>query len=315
MGMTGALCLVLSLALTGAGCGGAGTKARGPGGTGGDEEGGGSGSGGLGGGGGAHADAGTNEDVDASAGSGGAGGVGARDASAPDRADVRTSTPETGSPGDGGRPSNPALDQRCTVPVRPDNKVPTSAGGMTFAKSIPDPTATMQRIARAICNTIYRKPEEVKDVMLEGLTIDAVDGVAYTAGNAITFSSNYIASFANGKSQAAIDFELNGVLAHEGTHIWQYNHGGGWLVEAMADYVRYRVGYDKLSRRSRGGNWDSPYTTGGFFIVWIEDKYDPDFGYKVNMGMKDAAFSYPALVKQVTGKDVDALWAEYQSQI
>jgi hypothetical protein len=83
----------------------------------------------------------------------------------------------------------------------------------------------------------------------------------------------------------------------------------------MADFVRYQVGFDRLSRRRRGGNWNQPYTTGGFFISWIAEKYDPDFGYKVNMGMKNPGFSYPDLVQQITGKDVDAAWAEYQADI
>ena len=83
----------------------------------------------------------------------------------------------------------------------------------------------------------------------------------------------------------------------------------------MADYTRYKVGFDRLSRGAAGGNWSDPYTTGGFFIVWIEEKYDKDFGYKVNMGMKNRAFSYPALVQEVTGKNIDAAWAEYQAEI
>ena len=219
--------------------------------------------------------------------------------------------------GDGppSRPSNPELDKRCTVPVTFNNKVPTSNGGMIFNREIADAVAASQQHSRIICNILYRKPEEVKNVTRQGLTIDAVGGVAYTAGGNITFSSNYIASFSGGKSTAAIDFELNGVLIHEGTHIWQYANGGGWLVEAMADYVRYKSGYDRLSRRGPGGNWNQPYTVGGFFIAWIEEKYDPDFGYKVNMGMKNQGFSYPDLVKQITGKDVDTVWAEYQAAI
>jgi hypothetical protein len=175
--------------------------------------------------------------------------------------------------------------------------------------------AEIERSGAEIERSVYFAAHPAPPGGGESLTIAAESGVAYTAGDAITFSSNYIADFSKGKTQAAIDFEMNGVLAHERTHIWQYNHGGGWLVEAMADYVRYRVGFDKISRRGRGGNWDSPYTTGGFFIVWIEDNYDPDFGYKVNMGMKNTNFVYKALVKQVTGKDIDALWAEYQSKI
>jgi hypothetical protein len=259
--------------------------------------------------------AGGSEKPDASP-AGGAGGqpppdAGARpDASAPARMDARPT-------GDGppSRPSNPELDKRCTVPVTFNNKAAGSQGGMIFTREIADAVAASQEHSRIICNILYRKPEEVKNVTRQGLTIDAVGGVAYTAGGNITFSSNYIASFASGKSTAAIDFELNGVMVHEGTHIWQYANGGGWLVEAMADYVRYKSGYDRLSRRGPGGNWNQPYTVGGFFIAWIEEKYDPDFGYKVNMGMKNQGFSYPDLVKQITGKDVDTVWAEYQAAI
>jgi hypothetical protein len=230
--------------------------------------------------------------------------------------DVVSPPVDARAPGDGGaRPSNPELDKRCTVPVTFRNTAATTMGGMIFDREVPDPVATMQAHARAICNILYRSVDEVKNVTRQSLTIDSHDGVAYAAGGDITFSSNHISNFANGKTAAATNFEINGVLVHEGTHVWQYTNGGGWLVEAMADYVRYKAGFDKLSRRSRGGNWDHPYTTGGFFIVWIEEKYDPDFGYKVNMGMKNRGFVYADLVKQITGKDVDAAWAEYQAAI
>ena len=220
-------------------------------------------------------------------------------------------------PADAGpsRPSNPDLDKRCTVPVTFTNKVATSMGGMIFTREIPDAVAKSQEHSRIICNILYRKPEEVKNISRQGLTIDTDSGVAFTAGDNITFSSDYIANFSNGKSTAAINFELNGVLVHEGTHIWQYNNGGGWLVEAMADYVRYKAGFDKLSRRRPGGNWNQPYTVGGFFIAWIEEKYDHDFGYKVNMGMKNQGFNYANFIMQTFGKSADALWAEYQAAI
>jgi hypothetical protein len=54
---------------------------------------------------------------------------------------------------------------------------------------------------------------------------------------------------------------------------------------------------------------------GGFFIAWIEEKYDHDFGYKVNMGMKNRGFDYAAFVQQITGKPVDMVWTEYQAAI
>ena len=190
-----------------------------------------------------------------------------------------------------------------------------SAGGDAFAKEFADAAAAMQAHARKVCNILYRTPDEVKPVTRQSLVIDMHDGVAYASGGEIHFSAVYIGNFVRGKTPAAVTLELNGVLVHESTHVWQYTNGGGWLVEAMADYVRYKAGFDRLARRQKGGNWDSPYTTGGFFIHWIEEKYDKDFGYKVNMGMKNRNFSYPMLVQQVTGKPVDMVWQEYQADI
>jgi hypothetical protein len=173
----------------------------------------------------------------------------------------------------------------------------------------------MQKHSRAVCRLLYRKPEEVRRNASFRLIIDtAYNGVAFTGGGEIHFSSGYIGRI-GGNAQAQ-EFEINGVLVHEVTHLWQSNQGGGGaLVEAMADWVRYRAGFDRLARRRPGGNWSDAYTTGGFFIAWIEDKYDKDFGYKVNIGMKTRNFSYPALVQQVTGKPIDAVWADYQAEI
>jgi hypothetical protein len=214
---------------------------------------------------------------------------------------------------DGGPSANPALDAACTPTIVFNNMFPNTTGGKRFTTAVPDPVATMQEISRTICKWIYRKPEEVRRVTTLTLNIDNDNGVAFTSGSTINFSSAYIGGI--GGTADAISFEIHGVLAHEGTHVWQYANGGGALVEAMADYVRYRSGYDKLSRRRTGGNWSDPYTTGGFFIVWVEDTYDKDWGYKVNMGMKNQGFSYPQFIQQTFGKTADALWAEYQAAI
>ena len=188
-------------------------------------------------------------------------------------------------------------------------------GGKIFMGSVPDVTMVMQQHSRSICRILYRKVEEVKNVTQQGLTIEPNTTIAFAAASNITFSTDYIASFSSGKNKAAIDAELNGVLVHEGTHVWQYTNGGGALVEAMADYVRYKAGFYTLARRRPGGNWNQPYTTGGFFIAWMEEKYDPDLGYKINMGMKERGFSYPNFIQQLTGKSIDAIWAEYQAAI
>jgi hypothetical protein len=219
----------------------------------------------------------------------------------------------TGSTSNVYPPENPDVAKLCTVPITFMNQFPTTTGGMRFTTAVPDPQATMQQHARTICRFIFRKPEDVKKVTASSLVIDQHGGVAQAGGGRIQFDANYIGGI--GGNAAAIAFEINGVLVHESTHLWQYNNGGGALVEAMADYVRFRSGFDKLSRRRPGGNWSDPYTTGGFFIAWVEDKYDKDWGYKINMGMRTPGFSYPNFIMQTFGKTADALWAEYQADI
>jgi hypothetical protein len=131
------------------------------------------------------------------------------------------------------------------------NAAAATEGARIFTTAFPDAVATMQAHARTICRILYRKPEEVRAVKQQRLTLEPSSDIAYTVSSSITFSTDYIAEFARGKNQAAIVAELNGVLAHEGAHVWQYTNGGGALVEAMADYVRYKAGFYTLARRSR----------------------------------------------------------------
>jgi hypothetical protein len=294
--------------------GGTGSGGSPGGGSGGKVGSGGSGAGGSVSGSGGSANPGGSGAGGSSGGSTGSGGSG-KDAGAP--ADMGAAGSDAGASGssDGGTPPSASLDQRCTVPTTFANNSMGSNGANIFNMSFPDPVKTTQEHARAICRILYRKPEEVRNVTSQKLTLAVSKEIAFTAGSAVTFGTDYISNFSRGKSKAVIDDELNGVLVHEGAHVWQYTNGGGALVEAMADYVRYKAGFYTLARRGRGGNWSDPYTTGGFFIAWVEEKYDPDYGYKLNMGMKDRGFDYPKFVQEITKKSIDTVWAEYQAAI
>jgi hypothetical protein len=212
-------------------------------------------------------------------------------------------------------PENPAIDALCTPMVVFQNQAPTTVGGMRFTQHVPDPVATMQRLSREVCALLYRKPEEVRKNATIRLFIDPTyNGVAYASGGSIHFSPDHIAR--QGNNAERLSAEIHGVLAHEVTHLWQQNQGGTRdNREAVADWVRYRTGFDSLDRRRVGGNWSSAYTPGGFFISWLEDKFDRDFGYKLNVGFSKANFSYPNLVMEVTGKNIDAVWADYQAEL
>jgi len=156
---------------------------------------------------------------DASGTGGNLGGAGNRTSDAGARLDAGS------LPGvDGGPPANAEVDALCTPKVVYTNQVSTSAGGMRFDKYITDVTATMQAHSRTICRWIFRKPEDVNKNAQVTVLIDNLNGVAQTGGARIEFSAPYIAGI--GGNDAAISFEINGVLVHEATHIWQYDNGG-----------------------------------------------------------------------------------------
>ncbi|CAF2633832.1 unnamed protein product [Rotaria sp. Silwood2] len=85
-----------------------------------------------------------------------------------------------------------------------------------------------------------------------------------------------------------------GVLTHEMMHIVQSYSGGqpGWLVEGIADYVRWKYGQDKV-----GGGWQLPdfnreqrytnsYRVTARFLVWLERKVQSNIVNRLDQGLR-----------------------------
>jgi hypothetical protein len=145
-----------------------------------------------------------------------------------------------------------------------------------------------------------------------GLTIaDPGSGVAFTnPGNSqITFSAGYIAGLAN-RTPEAQQYEIEGVIAHESVHVYQVFGGPTWLTEGIADAIRYRTGWFKITNRRKGGNFNNSYQTTGFFLSWVDDQY-PGFLVKLNLLNPKSEASF----MELTGKPVMTLWNEYQAAI
>jgi hypothetical protein len=188
---------------------------------------------------------------------------------------------------------------------------PTRGGGMVFLARIADPEATYKAIAIKVCTTLYASPMGLTRRPTIGLTIaDPGSGVAYTTPNnsQITFNAGYIAS--RGGGDAAVQYEIEGVIAHEAVHVYQIFGGPTWLTEGIADAIRYRTGWFRLTNRRPGGNYNNSYQTTGFFLSWLEDQY-PGFLGKLNLMNPKNEASFMAL----TGKPVMTLWDEYQAAI
>ena len=223
----------------------------------------------------------------------------------------------------------PAFETVCKPKINFINDDPTNRGKV-FTDAVPDVTATEQNAACVVCSMLYRDPSEIpqgKTPATITLHLQAYGGVAQTGNATIQFDLDYIKSFANGKTPAAITQEMVGVLQHETVHIYQ-NYGNNGTGEGMADLVRTRMGYYTRNRWVKGGSWHDPYTTSGFFYSWLTGPcafhsenypmHDLNLPYKLNKVLAgtsgDASFTaVDNLLMTTFGKNADTLWAQYQS--
>jgi len=158
------------------------------------------------------------------------------------------------------------------------------------------------------------------------ITIKPMDGVAYTAGTAVTANSTWLKS--------EIGREAIGSLVHESVHVVQQyglarrnnpdaTRSPGWLVEGMADYVRWFL-YEPQShgadivwmrkRRNFTPRYDASYRVTANFLNWVTKKYDPTIATQMNAAMREGKYS-DDLWKQDTGKTMQELGAEWKQDI
>lgn len=150
-------------------------------------------------------------------------------------------------------------------------------------------------------------PEAVRQVTL---TIDtAYDGVAYAHDGRVVISQTWLE-----KKPGDVD-----VVTHEVMHIVQAypsGSGPGWLVEGIADYVRYKYGVDNA-----GAGWSLPdvqndhhysqsYRITARFLDWIETNRKPGLVKVLDTAMRTRAYT-DGIWEAETGLDLDGLWAAY----
>lgn len=150
-------------------------------------------------------------------------------------------------------------------------------------------------------------PNAVRQVTI---TVDtAYDGVAYAHDGRVVISQAWLE-----KMPGDVD-----VVTHEVMHIVQQypsNSGPGWLVEGIADYVRYRFGVDHA-----GAGWSLPalrddhhytssYRITARFLDWLESKRTPGIVKTLDRAMRTRNYK-PGIWKAETGLGLDELWAAY----
>jgi len=176
-----------------------------------------------------------------------------------------------------------------------------------FNIQVPDPQSLMKQIAKQDCLVLYDDVATVKKVSAITLVIESPgSGVAATGGGRTGFSAAYIAGI-----KGNVLYELEGVISHEFTHVYQNNKGPGWMIEGMADFVRYRAGYFKLTNATRAATTTTP----------IRRRILPVVGRRPPSELRTQAQpSHEDRRRRLDlhdphGQIVTDLWAEYQAAI
>ena len=108
-----------------------------------------------------------------------------------------------------------------------------------------------------------------------------------------------------------------GMIIHEMTHAIQDYHGApreaGWLVEGIADYVRYWHYEPEVPHRRvdpAKASYRDGYSTTGAFLAWIIVKYDRRTVRRLDAALRAGKYG-DAIFEEITGKALDPLWDEF----
>jgi hypothetical protein len=134
-------------------------------------------------------------------------------------------------------------------------------------------------------------------------------GIAEASGNQITIAASWL-------EQNPDDY---GMVVHELTHVVQSYpaNDAGWLVEGIADYVRFfhfepRTKLDPIDPKR--DNYRDGYRTAACFLAWLEKSHDKHIVRKLNQSLRRSEYK-ETLFKDYTGKTLDELWREFLASI
>ena len=148
----------------------------------------------------------------------------------------------------------------------------------------------------------FKAPKRIRIVIKK-----EISAPAWASGDTITVSGKWI---------TARPDDL-GMMVHELTHIIQAyprnEKNVGWLVEGIADYIRWWR-YEPEAARPRIDPEKSKYTdayrTTAYWLAWTSRKYDMRLVPTLDAELRKGKDPMPVFM-QLTGKDADTLWKEF----
>jgi hypothetical protein len=161
------------------------------------------------------------------------------------------------------------------------------------------------KIAEALKSEGFTAPSTVKVVFKKDM-----DGVANTSGKTITIAAAWVKKHPD-------DY---GMVVHELTHVVQSyrraGRGSGWLVEGIADYVRFfQYEPGKLGPiNARRARYDGSYRVTAAFLAYVTEKYDKEIVRKLNAALRAGEYK-DELFKKYTEKTVKELDEEWRASL
>lgn len=219
----------------------------------------------------------------------------------------------------GNPPKAPKIVTSVELPQRPKDTGPFTTGPASKPIEVtPEQKKKLEELAKTY-GDVARKNFDliVKRLRSTGSVPSTVKivitykykGVAATAGDTIMVDPRYALSHPD---------DL-GMIVHEMAHVVQGypTYDPGWLVEGIADYVRWFF-YEPTDKRpkpnpDRATARDS-YQTTGAFLFWASNKYSQDLVPKLHAAFQANTYKED-MFKQITGKTLDELNAEWKEAL
>jgi hypothetical protein len=206
----------------------------------------------------------------------------------------------------------PANLDRYVYPLAPTIKAPEITVDSTAAPDL----APWGDKAKDLCTTWfplvcqllstqgYQPPTTLKFVFRANQ-----DAPAYATRNEISISIEWVRQHPN---------DL-GMMVHEMTHIIQSyprnRNNAGWLVEGIADYIRWWR-YEPEAPRSRidfsRATFRDSYRTTAAWLAWSAQKYNMSLVPELDKVLRKGEDPLPVFEK-VTGKTAQQLWDEFKA--
>jgi hypothetical protein len=179
----------------------------------------------------------------------------------------------------------------------------------------PDMKEWGERVVR-ICEGAYPmindelKSDGFKPATLITMTLKKdYRGVAATGGTRITGSAKFFQDHPDDV----------GAMVHETVHVvqrYRTRNNPGWLVEGIADYVRFfKFEPGKLGRINPDrAKYNGSYRVTAAFLHYVTEKYDKDLVKKLNKAMRDGEYKED-LWKDFTKKTAQELDEEWRASL